>query len=387
MTVSKDFTALLFELERARSTLDKIQILARSWRSVRRLTRADRIELARRVGFDGAEELLENLATKKGGVAPAMLLEAVRKARRTDASELEQIMYDLKSAGESADAVSDGLRHIADLVDPDDNSPFELKTPQPDTESNPPQPPPAPSKVSQPKPAPEQSHGTAAPEDEDPVQQEVPEQPKQPEPPKPTPERAKQPTPQKEESAPAATPRTAPTTRRPTAVIPPPKRDRPAAAAAHEPRVEKAERSPIPQRPTTPARTASRSPILTPTPTPEDGTEVGWVEHLKALRRVLADSTPATFSSVRDRIGLTPDGWRRRRAILAVIELCPDLGVDEILKLIADLAESRDRIWCTATLIRSRRLAPPEILAVLEPIDSPSAQVRLNALATRRAAM
>ena len=71
MSVSDQLTAMIFELRSAGSPLAKAKAIARAWRMVRRLSPGDRRILAEEAGFDGAEELLESLAAKSGGVGAA----------------------------------------------------------------------------------------------------------------------------------------------------------------------------------------------------------------------------------------------------------------------------------------------------------------------------
>ena len=58
MSTQRQLSALLYELQHARSPLAQARVLARAWRTVRELGPTDRKLLARHVGFEGAEELL-----------------------------------------------------------------------------------------------------------------------------------------------------------------------------------------------------------------------------------------------------------------------------------------------------------------------------------------
>ena len=57
MSTQPKLTALLHELQHARSPLAQARVLARSWRTLRELSPTDRKLLARQTGFDGAEEI------------------------------------------------------------------------------------------------------------------------------------------------------------------------------------------------------------------------------------------------------------------------------------------------------------------------------------------
>ena len=71
MGLPEQLSAMVFELRGAGSPVAKAKALARAWRMVRRLSPVDRTALAKEAGFEGAEDLLESLAAKRGGVAPA----------------------------------------------------------------------------------------------------------------------------------------------------------------------------------------------------------------------------------------------------------------------------------------------------------------------------
>ena len=81
MGLSDQLSAMVFELRGAGSPVAKAKALARAWRMVRRLSPGDRMALAEEAGFEGAEDLLESLAAKKGGVAPALMLQFLNGLR------------------------------------------------------------------------------------------------------------------------------------------------------------------------------------------------------------------------------------------------------------------------------------------------------------------
>ena len=110
MSRADDLTALVFELRRAGSPVDKARALARAWRTVRALNTVDRRLLAREVGFDGAEDLIEGLATKAGGAfAPAAVLEALGQMRNDKDFTLRSVFADLRDPDRRDDLVARGL--------------------------------------------------------------------------------------------------------------------------------------------------------------------------------------------------------------------------------------------------------------------------------------
>jgi hypothetical protein len=117
MKVSDDLTALVFELQRAHSPADKAKALARAWRTVRGLSGTERRLLAREVGFDGAEDLVEGLAARSGGAfSPASVLEALGRMRKDQSLTVRGILTDLKSPDGRGDLLERGV----DLVVGDD---------------------------------------------------------------------------------------------------------------------------------------------------------------------------------------------------------------------------------------------------------------------------
>ena len=87
---------LLHEMERARSPLQRLRLVALAWRTIRGLSKKEREALALKVGMAEAGELVERLATKDGGVAPTELLEAIHAAETTDPGKLRQLVGDVK---------------------------------------------------------------------------------------------------------------------------------------------------------------------------------------------------------------------------------------------------------------------------------------------------
>ncbi len=110
MNVSDDLTALVFELQRARSPADKAKALARAWRTVRGLSGTERRLLVREVGFDGAEDLIEGLAARSGGAfAPAAVLEALGRMRKDQSFSVRGVLADLKNPEGREDLLKRGI--------------------------------------------------------------------------------------------------------------------------------------------------------------------------------------------------------------------------------------------------------------------------------------
>ena len=118
MKVSDDLTALVFELQRARSPSEKARALARAWRTVRGLSASERRLLAREVGFDGAEDLIEGLAGKSDGAfSPAAVLEALGKMKRDNNLSFGGLLAGLLDPDRRDDLLLQGMDLAADSFD------------------------------------------------------------------------------------------------------------------------------------------------------------------------------------------------------------------------------------------------------------------------------
>ena len=116
MSTQRQLTALLHELQHARSPLAQAKVLARGWRTVRDLSPTDRRLLARHAGFEGAEDILEGLSQRKGGLAPAMLLRVLANARGTDGSTVSELLAAFRDPQRRDEAISLGTELASDLL-------------------------------------------------------------------------------------------------------------------------------------------------------------------------------------------------------------------------------------------------------------------------------
>ncbi len=122
MSVQRKLNALLFELQTAQSPLAQAKILARSWRTLRELSPTDRRLLARHAGFDGAEQILEGLAKKRPGFAPATLLQMIEQSqdhRRRDGGRHAGRRSAIRSRSE--EAITRGAGLVSEDLGEDDD--------------------------------------------------------------------------------------------------------------------------------------------------------------------------------------------------------------------------------------------------------------------------
>ena len=119
MGLPEQLTAMVFELRGAGSPVAKAKALARAWRMVRRLSPVDRMALAEEAGFDGAEDLLENLAAKKGGVAPALMLQFLSSLRDRGDERLSDVMAGLRDPETRDEILMRGADAVAEAFVPE----------------------------------------------------------------------------------------------------------------------------------------------------------------------------------------------------------------------------------------------------------------------------
>ncbi len=308
MTDSPELRDLLSRLKRERSKVERVKILARAWRQVRRLTLAERTRLAQEVGVEGADNLLARLGAARSGIRASTVLSALAGSRDDDDPRaLGKLLHDLRSR--------EGRRSLRERVV--------------DTAK---------------ARAAEMLAGSAEPDvaEEDEAAGE------------PEPARATEET----------TPRPAPTF--PSTPTPPSRRDLTEAVE-------------VPVAPPTPS-VADRARVSPPSPAPEPPEPGGEVEAgieqeapedraapaiedvaalVTALSaagsttrrfRMLREATEALVGAAEEELRAVaeafPDGWKRRRAVLALVRAGAVEDEESLAEVIATLASARDRGWC-----------------------------------------
>ncbi len=367
MGSQRQLNALLFELQTAQSPIAQAKILARAWRTVRELSPTDRKLLARHVGFDGAEDILEGLAKKSGGVAPAMLLQMLSNARGTDGSALRNIMTAFRDPSRRDDALSKSLDLAADLMkdqapaeDVEDDM-YELRADEPVVEETPDEASEVPSAVDE--------EGQMAPaETDEPTGDEtgvpaesVPDEQSEPPPAPPAPDVDREP-----ESTP----------KRPT---------RPPHTAIDWSRWDSTD---VVQRPAPAPRRDVRPTVSKPggrrigeAAATIVGGESSILRRLRGLHRAVPDLAGSSVSTLGELIEDFPDGWARRRALSALIEAGIPQSPDEAITLVESyLDRELDRRWCLGVLARRGDLSGASLERAGELLSSPSARRRLSRL-------
>ena len=354
MSNQRKLTALLNELQNARSPLAQARVLARAWRTVRELSPTDRRLLARHAGFDGAEEILEGLGQRKGGLAPAMLLRVLANARGTDGSTVSELLDAIRDPQRGDEAISLGAELASDLLaEPEPEEPATeigeaieelqaveesiIETPEEalialnaleserveDIE---------PSLVPEPE--------TEVERDPEPVSESEPESKPRPSPPPPIVDWGRW--------------HDAPPSRRP---------------------------APTPQEVTRPSFSdAGATRFEAFAVVGAIGAEHSVLSQLRVLRRELSGFTGSSIDTLRELIKAFPDGWARRRALCALLEAGIPAKPRQALELVSCLGRELDRRWCLGILARKGALIGTLLNRALDLVDSDYSKRRLTAM-------
>jgi len=308
VSLSDQLSAMIFELRSAPSPVARAKALARAWRFIRRLGPSERTLLAREAGFDGAEDLLESVATRKGGVAPAILLQLLGAVRDRGDEDLRLLMRALKDPKRREQVLLHGVDALSEALEPEEIEEFESEIPQegePIDEFL---------EESAPLPIPEPS------EEWDEVDVEPDVEPEESEIAEP------------EIEAPA----------------PPP--DEPERVIVTPPPVP----VPVPDGPEKPPAPASEAAVPPSSPGRLPArleAETSLVTRLLVFRDALKSLGDSTLGEFRRLLETFPDGWPRRRALAALLEAGFPEDTAEALNLISNLEGSVDRAWCLGILL------------------------------------
>jgi len=338
MADSNDLGRLLAQLRGVASPLERMKLIARAWRSVKRLGPRERRVLARQVGIDGAEELIEGIAVSRGGLSPATVQRAMDQLRGLRPGRLKQTLKDLQDPEQRRVLIDRGITAATDLIaGPEEAEP------------------------------PESAPAIEIEEEEEPavLPEPAPPVPRRPIPEPPVPEPAR-----REATAAAAAAAVAAGAAKRSAQ---PK----TAGPAPRSRTVESARAPAPSvesRPAVPAAEPSRAPktVAQAPPAPPPAAAVaapaGSVEDSEFLRLVVEQDTlfrrllvlrenltpglELSAEQLRALLDLFTPGWARRRVVSALIEARVPDSLEEAVFLIEQLDSRASRRWCAGTLLR-----------------------------------
>jgi hypothetical protein len=346
MNSQRKLTALLYELQHARSPLAQARVLARAWRTVRELSPTDRRLLARNAGFDGAEEILEGLSRRKGGLAPATLLRVLANARGTDGSAVSELLAAFRDPERRGEAISLGAELASDLLGepPADEATPEIGDAIEELQAV------EASIIETPEEALAALTALEPEADDDEVGTE-PEPEPEPDP-IPAPEAEAQPPPPVVDWS---------RWREPTAIM------KPAPTPREEMRPPGSERS---------TRRFEARAVMGAM-----GAQKSVFSQLRVLRRELSGFAGSRTDTLRELIETFPDGWARRRALSALLENGIPSETRNALELVSCLDRELDRRWCLGLLARRGDLRGANLDRALELLESEYSKRRLAATA------
>jgi hypothetical protein len=326
---------LLLQIREAKSPLARVRVVAKAWRAVRGLTPKQRYEVAAQLGLDGADDLIEAIAAHQGTTPPAELMKAVNEVQKMDPAILKSITAKVRDPRQRAQGLKQGLQAIESA----------LAGPEPA--------PPAP-----PRPAPPPV--AAKPATSWPLREAQPS-PKPVSPPVAAP--VPKPVPPPLAPAPAAPPPPAPA---PAIVSPPAPTPAPAPVPVARPAPV---RPPEPVPPAVPVRSAVAERL---------GSIPDLMSRFRHLRLQLDQLRRLPSAELREILEVFPDGWARRRALSALIEVGAPARTADVLSLMDALQSPGDRAWCLGTLADSRALSSDERSALFEAAATPAGRRRLE---------
>jgi hypothetical protein len=328
MATADELARLIREISRVSSPLARMKLLARAWRSLRRLQPNQRRALASQVGIDGAEDIIERLAVRRAGLSAATVQRALDAVRETDTGELKRVLHGLRDPAQRKELIAKGIDTVTgrllgdeDEVEAEDIEAAEDTEDEQEEEESPP-------------PLPPMEVESAAP-----VKPAEPPPRRAPIPPVIGPPRRPRTATPRVESRPEPSPRPAPRTRPEpparTTALEAPKSPEPPPAVAE---------SAAPQRAT---ESAERTGLL------------GLLEHVTDARRLGAEQLRALLD-------LFPSDWSRRRALQALFEAHIPNSLNQAIFLIEQLESPGQRRWCASTLLHEWELGESERRAIVE---------------------
>lgn len=121
MVESAELIGLLHQIRGAARPLDRLRLATLAWRTLRALGPVERMAVAKALGVEGAERLVEQLGSVRG-ISPSMLMTAIRKAEEADPEELGRLLHQLRDPETRDEAVAETLESVEEwLVDGSDH--------------------------------------------------------------------------------------------------------------------------------------------------------------------------------------------------------------------------------------------------------------------------
>jgi hypothetical protein len=116
VTTTRQIADLFFQLRGAASPAKKLRLVVTAWQTLRGMTPAERRRVAKELGFEGADHLIDRIASDRSGLSPELLKEALHRAGSTDPADVERLMSELRSPETRKGAVERGLKKLETLL-------------------------------------------------------------------------------------------------------------------------------------------------------------------------------------------------------------------------------------------------------------------------------
>jgi hypothetical protein len=305
--------ALIHQIRNATSPLGRVKMVALAWRSLRGMSLPDRMAVAKEIGLEGAEKLVEKMADR-GGISPSVVLSAIHKAEKSGATTPTALLGEL--LGGAAEELAQPSGEVEVPAEPAFETGFE---PLPG-ETAPVQ------EAAGIDEAPIDPAGAAISDDLFPQE---PEQVADPE--------------QEAKVAEATEPEPV-TDREP---IPPSVSPAPAA--------------PVPERTVAATVTEERQGSTGDSPLLDDLNQEGFlIRRLQLLDRRIEETRKLGRQRLLQLIEQFPAGWSRRRALETLLRAGVPAQLEDVLALVELLQRPSERLWVLTTLAAARKLTAGE---------------------------
>jgi len=312
MATPREIVRLFEQVRDVTSPVQRVKLLARGWKSLRRMDRSQIRMLASQLGFEGAEDLLSRLARGRG-IDVRLVTQALRRAQDADPSEVKEFIAALGDPERQAQLLSQGAQLVVDQIDPEVDEPAEPQAPVAATLKT-------------------------SPGDEKPAIETTP-----PPPPPPTTPQPARPEPRMAPVVEAPPP--APTDPPPVRVQSPPAR-RPAPRKV----VVEAARQPGGATPLIELLLEERSPIV----------------RFRVLANGIEDLRGEDVERLHDLLECFPAGWQRRRALAKLLHRRIPGELHRAVFLIERLEDPFAERWCASVVLDRWDLEPHERDAIAE---------------------
>jgi hypothetical protein len=320
VSLADELLNLRRELAAATSPLQRMQLLARSWRSVRQLSPEQRKQLAKAVGAEGVEGMLDRIAAHKGRVGASFLVPSLEKFRGMDPDALGRLIEALRDPERRRQVLEDSASAVGDVL-------IGKPTEEPETEQA------IDDRVDLEAEAEAVVDGDGERELED--------------------------EPEDDEDEAASLPPSADL--RPAVPVPLP--------PLISPRIETVPPPPAPVLAVSvpPSSTPSAPPVPADELEFEDVRSAPTLGRRLALARLAMDETPGwSTDRIRALLDVFPQDWARRRVLVEVLKRGLVEDTSQAIDLIGSLESRASRRWCVSLLLHQREPTETERQALLE---------------------